>query len=359
MVDETDRELHLCDADGITVDITDVGIRAPGFTFTAYVLWDAMPEHQGDFLLGEGRLDSHVGALITAAREQLREHFKLRAVEQRREVVQQWKTDGVYPYQGEAATDTDAVERETFDVIATTVHRKIPRTAKQLRTTLTLLREVVRHQPDNMHQLLDEMFNLTVDDKAALKTLLDRTSLATVIKASTSVTDRLTFLTALEHMVFEPEIRKVLKERSQLHKILENEVWVFGEHFNLLVSDRSLDAVLDRHLASLGRDNRAPTPVRRLDGRKGIVDLMLSRARKEHGRRWGKNCWGNWPKARSPASVSGESAERPAVIPRRKRTVASSDCASLGNPARTRRKVRRNASSSKSCTEVPSVTSRS
>ena len=105
-----------------------------------------------------------------------------------------------------------------------------------------------------------------------------------MIKASTSVSDRLTFLAELQHMVFDPEVRKMTKERSQLHKILENEVWVFGERFNLLVSDRSLDSVLDRHLGQLGRTERNPTPVRRLDGRVGIVDLMLSRARKEHDR---------------------------------------------------------------------------
>lgn len=281
---KTDRELHLCDADGITVDITDFGIQAPGFQFTAYVLWEQMPEHQSDFLLGEGRLDSLVGALITAARDRLREHFKTRALEQRHEVVQQWKTDGVYPYAGEATTDTDRLERETFDLVAATVHRQIPRGKRQLRSTLTLLREAVRHQPDTMHELLDELFRLTGDEKAHLKTLLDRTSLAAVIKASTSVSDRLTFLTALEHMVFHPEVRKLVKERSQLHKILENEVWVFGERFNLLVSDRSLDSVLDRHLQHLDRPNRNPEPVRRLDGRAGIVDLMLSRARKDHDR---------------------------------------------------------------------------
>ncbi|MGC5033957.1 hypothetical protein [Micromonospora sp. DT229] len=94
----------------------------------------------------------------------------------------------------------------------------------------------------------------------------------------------LTFLTALQHMVFDPEVRRVLKERSQLHKILENEVWVFGERFNLLVSDRSLDAVLDRHLHAIGREIRNQVPVRRPDGRVGIVDLMLSRARREHDR---------------------------------------------------------------------------
>ncbi|MFI5937853.1 DUF2397 domain-containing protein [Actinoplanes sp. NPDC051494] len=135
-----------------------------------------------------------------------------------------------------------------------------------------------------MHELLDELFRLTGDEKANLKTLLDRTSLAAVIKASTGVSDRLTFLAALEHMVFHPEVRKLVKERSQLHRILENEVWIFGERFNLLVSDRSLDTVLDRHLQHLNRQIRNPAPVRRLDNRTGIVDLMLSRARKDHDR---------------------------------------------------------------------------
>lgn len=282
---KTDRELHLCNADGITLDITDTGIRAPGLTFTAYVHWTAMPEHQGDFLLGEGRLDSEVGALISAARDKMREHFKIRAVEQRHEIVQLWKETEVYPYQGEPETEMDRVERETFDVVATTIHRQIPRYKRHQRTTLALLREAVRHQPDNIHHILDEVFRLTDQDKAELDRLLNRTSLANVIKAATNVTARLDFLRGLAHMVFEPEVKRVVKERSQLHKILENEVWVFGERFNLLVSDQSLDACLDRHLGILGREARNSEPIRREDGRTAIVDLMLSRARKEHDRR--------------------------------------------------------------------------
>ncbi|MET8091517.1 hypothetical protein [Micromonospora sp. NPDC005220] len=81
------------------------------------------------------------------------------------------------------------MERETFDLVATTVHRQIPRTVRAQRTTLALLREAVSHQPDNMHDLLDEVFRLSTDDQDNLKTLLDRTSLATVIKTSTSVSE--------------------------------------------------------------------------------------------------------------------------------------------------------------------------
>lgn len=279
-----DRELHLCDADGVTLDITEVRIQAPGFDFTAYVLWREMLEHRGDFLLGEAA-DSPVASLLTETRQKLREHFKVRSVERRNEVIEKWKDGGIYPYEGEPDTDVERVERDTFDIIATTVQRHMPRPVKHQKATLALLRESVKHQPGNVNRILDEVFRLSSDDKTELDRLLNRTSLSSVIKASSSVADRLDFLAALSHMVFDPFVKKLVKERTELHKILENETWVFGEHYQLLVSDRSLDQVLIRHLDVLGRDQIAPDPVRREDGSVGIVDLMLSRSRKEHDRR--------------------------------------------------------------------------
>ncbi|MCX4236297.1 ATP-binding protein [Streptomyces ortus] len=279
-----DRELHLCDAEGVTVDITEVRIQAPGFDFTAYVLWRGMPDHPNEFLLGEAS-DGPVALLLSATRQQLRDHFKSRAVERRHEIVDRWKDDGLYPYHEEPQTEAEKVERETFDIVATTVQRHMPKPAKHQRATLALLRESVKHQPSHVNKILDEVFRLSSDDKSELDRLLNRTSLSSIIKASSSVADRLDFLAALSHMVFDAEAKKLVKERTELHKILENETWIFGEHYQLLVSDRSLDQVLNRHLEILGRDEQTPAPVRREDGSVGIVDLMLSRSRKEHDRR--------------------------------------------------------------------------
>jgi len=280
---KVDRELHLCDERGVPLGALDAGIRAPGFEFTAYVQWHAMHEHAGAIYLNDLH-DTDVGTLAGAARDKLREHFRGRANDRRQELIDKWKANGAYPYAGDATSDAERVERETFDLVATTVHRHIPRRSAQLRTTLTLLREALRSQPAGMTRLLEEVFKLSDDDRNQLEYLLRRTTLPKIIKASQSVTNRLDFLTALRQMVFDAEVRRLTKERSQLHKILENEAWVFGEHFSLLVSDKSLDAVLDRHLNELERDVRAPTPVRREDGSVGIVDLMLSRARREHDR---------------------------------------------------------------------------
>ncbi len=81
-------------------------------------------------------------------------------------------------------------------------------------------------------------------------------------------------------MVFDPEVNKKVRERAELHRILEREQWVFGERYHLMVSDQSLNAVLRRHLEALGRDPATMDlePVLREDGSIGIVDLMLGQA---------------------------------------------------------------------------------
>jgi hypothetical protein len=85
-------------------------------------------------------------------------------------------------------------------------------------------------------------------------------------------------------MVYESAVNKLVKERAHLHSILEHELWIFGEQYNMMVSERSLTGVLDRHLKILGRAKDRSGSVRRLDGKIGRVDLMLSAAATEHDR---------------------------------------------------------------------------
>jgi hypothetical protein len=66
-------------------------------------------------------------------------------------------------------------------------------------------------------------------------------------------------------------------ERRHLHKLIAEHTWLFGEGFNLTVSDRSLNAVLQRHIDIANVDLMDETPVVMEDGSEGIIDLMLSR----------------------------------------------------------------------------------
>jgi hypothetical protein len=91
------------------------------------------------------------------------------------------------------------------------------------------------------------------------------------------VTDRLDFLQGLELLVFDPIGRDKTLERRHLHRIVAEHTWLFGEEFNLTISDRSLNAVLKRHLNLNRIELLDERPVVREDGSEGIVDLMLSR----------------------------------------------------------------------------------
>lgn len=273
------RELSLCDASGVVLATIKPEIQAPGHHFTAYILWDGFRDHYEHLALAEFESDE-LAPLLDEVRDKLRQHFRRRDEQRRHEQILQWQGERVYPYERDAETALEKAEREVFDIVATTVARHLPKAQQSKKTTLRLLKEVLARDPDGMYPVVEELFHLTKRDQKDLGRLMNRTSLSNLIKASTQVTNRLDFLAALRLMVFDPKVSKKVRERTELHRILARETWIFGEQYSLLVSDQSLDAVLARHLSLLGRKPVVVTPVRRADGRTGIVDLMLSQARR-------------------------------------------------------------------------------
>ncbi|AMU64653.1 ATP-binding protein [Mycobacteroides abscessus] len=276
-----ERAIHLCDTSGTIRATMHPEIQTPGLDYTAFILWDHFNDLT-DEELAAGELSGEISDVVTSARTEIKRYYKSRDQQRRAEQVELWKTNGDYPYDAEPADEVERVERETFDFVATTIARKLPHQKMGRRSTLALLKTTVSSQPSETVRVLEEVMNLPKPEIRQLSDLLDRTQIAQLIAANTKLTNRLDFLKALKEMVFDPETSKTTKERSQLHKILEKHTWVFGEEYDLMASDKSLDAVLKRHLNHLRDDDvtEAETePVRRHDGTVGIVDLMLGQAR--------------------------------------------------------------------------------
>ncbi|GAA5130164.1 ATP-binding protein [Pseudonocardia adelaidensis] len=277
---EVQRNMSLCDSMGVELGQLPPGIQAAGHHFTAYVSWDGFVQHRDAIALADFDEDPELKSVIESARDLLRHHFRDRDTIRRRRQIEEWKSQNVYPYETAPDSPAAAAERGLFDEVATSVARQLPKSKIGQKATLRLLREVVARDPEDVMEVVDELFKLNRTDQEDLNRLLKETSLSSVVKATTQVTGRLKFLAALRTLIFEPDIRKVVKERSELHKILERETWVFGEQYAPMVSDQSLDAVLRRHLEALGHsvDSATLEPVRREDGSVGIVDLLLGRA---------------------------------------------------------------------------------
>jgi hypothetical protein len=285
-----ERGLFLCDANGTPLAEQAPGIQAPGFEFSAYIRWDGFAKDTelavADLGFGETK------AIIEAAQDRLRRHFRERSADRQREQIEKWKEENVYPFSGEPESPPEQATRDVFDVVALAASGAVNASERPgRRLSLRLLREALEQDPGSLHLVLREVLDLPQDRLDELSTLLEQTPLTAIIATSKEIANRLEFLAGLEQLVLAPDVARHVKERAQLHRILANETWVFGEEYALGADDESLTTVLKRHIAILGRDDLAedvgPTVVD-AEGHTRIVDLMLARSlaqarnRREH-----------------------------------------------------------------------------
>ncbi len=99
----------------------------------------------------------------------------------------------------------------------------------------------------NIEYIFNKILKLSDENLEKFNSLLQKTELEDVIQFASQVSEKLEFLNFLHELVY-GDISHVLKERSQLHKIIENELWVFGENYNgtpHLWSDKKIGNTLD------------------------------------------------------------------------------------------------------------------
>ena len=278
---KTQRRLFFCDANGFPLDETSPGIHAPGFEFTAYLKSDYFAELLASNILDLANMDPAVNRCLNAAKEVTREHFRKRAAEKAAGLVEEWRKENIYPFEGEPTNVVEKAEREVFNVLALNVNTYLPEFStsgeKTKRFQFRLLRQAVEHAPADLARIINEVLDLPTDKRQELAQLLDRTTLAAIISASRLVADRLEFLRGLETLVFDADLKERVRERTQLHRIVAENSWMFGEQYHLSVDDQSLTEVLKKHIEAKGLAVEIDTPVKRPDGTRGIVDLMFSR----------------------------------------------------------------------------------
>ncbi|WP_350594362.1 MULTISPECIES: ATP-binding protein [unclassified Pseudoalteromonas] len=279
----TANEVQLCNNNGFPLLPYEKNIRGTGdFSYTAYLKSGHISKLNTIGTLGLGDLEPSLSKPIETAISALKNHFMMRRIELSADKIEKWKNENVYPYSNVLSGPIEEAERQVFDILALNISEQIPEfdrsDIKLKKFQFRLLKQIVGSNPDDLHIILTEVLNLTKGKQSELAELLKEASLSSIISASKVVSDRLKFVTGLEEILFHPEKKKVLKERTQLHKILAENTWVFGDEFSLTVNDQSLSEVLKVHLNKKRVDIQLDKPVKRVDGRVGIVDLMLTRS---------------------------------------------------------------------------------
>jgi len=277
----TEKAMYFCDSSGFVLERREMRISTSGFIISVYIKSEYLAESYANGNLVMGELDPKLKKIIEAGKSCARAYCREKQVQEGQGIIEAWKREDIYPYTEPAINEVQQVERQVFDVVALNINEHLPefegsdRTSKKL--SLTLVREALENNPRELGKILERVINLPKDRIEDLNQLLKYTTLSDIIIASKTVSDRLNFLSGLEALIY--KYKDYTKERSQLHKILENNTWIFGEEFNMALSDKSLNSVLESHLGILrsAKRGKKEIPVLREGKRRGIIDIMLSR----------------------------------------------------------------------------------
>ncbi|MDF2897759.1 MAG: hypothetical protein K0Q46_4545 [Rhodococcus erythropolis] len=291
-----ERRLYLCDSSGTVMDETYMRLQAPGIQLSAYLMWDGFREHTLIMESDDADEDQDapvVDRVVSAGRAKLREHIAF--LSRRKEVatVERWKSEGIYPYIISEADSSPAATatRDAFEYVALAASRSVDeaksRSTKKL--ALALLKEIFESDPDRLFPLLRQVTNLPSSRIDELQKMLDRTSLSSLIQTGHRVGSRIDFLNGLDEILHERSTRSRMRERTQLHRMLANETWVFGEEWSTTGDDERLSKVLEKFKKFIQDDAEPEVRVAderkivaeseplREDGRIAIPDLVLGR----------------------------------------------------------------------------------
>lgn len=279
---DTKRKIHLCDQDGVSLfELDTAAIKAPGFNFTAYIKSDYFREldKKNDLILGESHLD--IQKVLNQSKDLISNHFRAKAATKQSQIVKRWKQEKIYPYPEKPNfTQVEQAEQQMFDILAVNVESYLPKFSKadqqSRKFIFKLLAQALKDNPSSVQKIITEILNLKKEQQDELADLMEKTPLSNIISSAKIVANRLDFLVGLKNLLFDKETKNIFLERDQLHKILENEAWIFDEGFSLSGSEKTLEDVLQIHLGKLR--TRLDDPVLREDGKQGRVDLMLSRS---------------------------------------------------------------------------------
>ena len=273
------RAIFLCDADDRVFDEVEARIQAPGSEFTAYLRWDGFDSNEPVGL--EDGSDTPRGSLMAAAREALRDHLSDRQRLREAATVRRWRDEGVWPYKEDPKTPIEAATRDTFKVVALAASRTVDesKSGQSKALALRLLKETFENDPEALLPILADLARLPKSRIDELAQLLQHTTLTQLIQTGREIGSRMEFLSGLNTILFDRQIKRRLLERRQLHRILAHETWIFGEAWTLTGDDERLTKVLKKFLAKLGQDVELADlkQVRLEDGSDAIPDLVLGR----------------------------------------------------------------------------------
>ncbi len=179
--------------------------------------------------------DDRFNALASEAASRALKYVDTKRGDRAKTFIEQARAESFYPYRGPADTPLQRYSQSLYDsmLIALEESTKISGLPPaQKRLVFALTHRLLKGE-DDLASVLTDVLGLEGEEISKFADVLRSTTLRSMVATASLVVDRLAFLRDLDTILYGAPAKHV-RERSQLHKILEGHSWVFGESYNLM-----------------------------------------------------------------------------------------------------------------------------
>ncbi|VXB17408.1 ATP-binding protein [Maribacter litoralis] len=249
-----------------------VYIRSP--LFNKMIINDENHNGQFSFEFGNPKIKRLQKKLIEYIKELLASVRKPYLVQQSEELLDELKEDNILP----KLHDFGIYDADSYGDLIKTIYTITPslftgKGVSEKKFICATFAGLLSTQDDILIKtILEQLQELTEDEKSELLDILNRTSLSSVVKTIKEIDHRLDVISKLKFLI--TDLEKETLEVKHLQKIIDQNFWLFGEQFRLFSStEGALKKVLFQYANEiLGIEepelNTAPN---------GEVDLFLTK----------------------------------------------------------------------------------
>ena len=160
----TTRALYLCTEQGFPLSKVSTRFHIGEFHFSAYLKSPLITKLHGEALLDLAEMDPLLNDCVEEAQQTIKTYFRERAATRARTVVEEWKAEDIYPFEGEAASPLEDAERKVFDILAVTASDYMPdfqsSPKKKKAFDLRMLRTAIEKSPEELQIIMNEVLGL-------------------------------------------------------------------------------------------------------------------------------------------------------------------------------------------------------
>ncbi len=170
-----------------------------------------------------------------------------------REEFMEFTEQDFYPFDDKQLDEIEEAERNLFDICAYSLLENNQKFMSKKTHSLTLCFKLLKkfiEKDKNIAANLSELLDLSPESAEDFKDVCNSSKLPQLVTHYKELQERKAFLDLLDTLVHDDFYKTHLKERTQLHKIVEKNLWIFGDEFDytLGTSDQRLTKVLSVHL---------------------------------------------------------------------------------------------------------------